>query len=95
MLIEDKAAGYPVAQEIRRLYAREKWGVQLVTPTLDKIARAHAVVHLFAEKMVWAPGTQWAQDVINECGSFPKAAHDDRVDSVTMAVKWLRDNGMA
>ncbi len=27
-------------------------------------------------------------------GIFPKAPHDDFVDTLTMALQWLRDNGM-
>ena len=52
LLIEDKAAGHSVAQEIRRLYGHEDWAVQLINPgKIDKLARLYSVQHLFAEGM--------------------------------------------
>ena len=55
LLIEGKASGISVAQEIRRLYADEKFSVQLFDPkSQDKMARLYSVQHLFAEGMVYA-----------------------------------------
>lgn len=96
ILVEAKANGHDVASEIRRLNAYENWTVELVNPgRLDKIARAHSIVPIFAEGMVYAPDTTWAQTTQDQCASFPKGAHDDLVDSVTQALRWLRDNGLA
>lgn len=99
LLVENKASGKSVAQELRRAYARENFGVIEINPgSLDKVARAHSVVYLFTDKMVWIPNPEvidWAAMVINDCASFPKGAHDDIVDSVTMALNWLRLNGLA
>lgn len=55
LLIESKASGLSVAQELRRLYANDDWGVELVNPKGDKVARAYAVQHLFSEGLIWAP----------------------------------------
>lgn len=96
MLIENKAAGVSVAQELRRVYGYEDWGVQLVDPKgQDKVARAYAVQHLFADELVYAP-TQfsWADMVITECASFPKGKNDDLTDTVTQALRFLRTTGM-
>jgi predicted phage terminase large subunit-like protein len=96
LLVEAKANGHDVASEIQRLYGFDDWGVELINPgRLDKVARAHSIVHLLAEGMIFAPDTSWSQKVINQCASFPKAAHDDLVDSCTMALRWLRDNNLA
>lgn len=96
LLIENKAVGHSIGQEIRRLHGRERWSVQLMDPgRMDKVSRAHSIVALLADKMVWAPDTVWAQTVIDECSRFPKGSHDDLVDSVTQALKWLRDNDIA
>lgn len=92
LLIEDKTRGHDVAQEIRRQYTRENWGTQLLNPVGDKISRAHAVVPLFADDTIYAPDTKWAEQVISNCESFPKAAHDDLVDSVTQFLNWAREN---
>lgn len=92
LLIEDKTRGHDVANEIRRQYARENWGVQLVNPVMDKVSRAHVTVPLFTDDAVYAPDTKWADLVISNCESFPKAAHDDLVDSVTQFLNWAREN---
>lgn len=100
LLIEAKAAGHSVAQEISRLYSRALFGVEIVEPRGDKVARAYAVQHLFSEGMVYAPcrGGFWldrAQIVIDEAATFPKATHDDLVDSMTQAMRYFRDNNFA
>src|SRR5690606_10728650 len=52
LLIESKASGISVAQEIRRLHSGYGWGVQLIDPgRQDKIARAYSVQGLFADGM--------------------------------------------
>lgn len=92
LLIEDKSRGHDVANEIRRLYARENWGVQLINPVGDKVSRAHSVVPLFTDDCIWAPDTKWAESVIANSEIFPKGAHDDLVDSVTQFINWAREN---
>jgi predicted phage terminase large subunit-like protein len=96
MLLENKAAGISVAQEIRRVYGYEDWGVQLVDPKgQDKVARAYSVQHLLADELVYAPlNFSWADMVVTECAAFPKAKHDDLVDTVTQALRYFRTTGM-
>ena len=95
IIIENKAAGHSVAQEIRRLFGHEPWMVQLVDPKgQDKLARLYSVQHLFAEGMVWAPDKSWADVVIGQVSSFPKGKHDDLVDTVSMSLRHLRDIGL-
>lgn len=55
LLIEAKASGLSVAQEMERLYKNEGWGVELCEPDGDKYARAVAVVHLWADGIVHVP----------------------------------------
>jgi len=95
LLIENKAAGHSVAQEIRRLMRTEDLPVQMYDPkTLDKTARLYAVQHIFAEGMVYAPDKDWAEQVIRQCSVFPKGKHDDLVDTVSMSVGHLRQIGL-
>lgn len=95
LIIENKAAGHSVAQEIRRLYSGENFSVQLHDPkSQDKLARLYSVQHLFAEEMVYAPDKQWAEAVIAQVGTFPRSKHDDLVDTVSQALRHLRDLGM-
>ena len=93
LLIEAKASGISVAQELRRLYAGEGWGIQTVDPKGDKMARVYAVQPIFADEMVYAPARAWAAMVQNDMADFPRGAHDDLTDSATQALRWLRDNG--
>jgi predicted phage terminase large subunit-like protein len=95
LLIENKAAGHSVAQEIKRLYGHEDFGVQLVDPKgMDKLSRLYSVQHLFAEGLIYAPDRSWADMVITQTGTFPKAKHDDLVDTLAMALRHLRDTGL-
>lgn len=95
LLIENKAAGHSVAQEIRRLYGYEDFMVQLVDPkSQDKTARLYSVQHLFAEGMIWAPNYSWSDMVITQTATFPKGKHDDLVDTVSMSLRHLRELGM-
>jgi predicted phage terminase large subunit-like protein len=95
ILIENKAAGHSVAQEMRRLLVNAKFGIQMYDPkSQDKTARLYSVQHLFAEGLVYAPVKQWAEAVIVQCEQFPKGKHDDLVDTVSMAMRHLRDTGV-
>jgi phage terminase large subunit-like protein len=40
--------------------------------------------------MVWAPETLWAEELIEECASFPNGDYDDMVDSTTQALMRFR-----
>lgn len=95
LLIENKAAGISVSQELRRLYANADFAVQLMdTGAQDKVARAYAVQHLFSEGLIYAPDKTWADIVLNQCANFPKGKHDDLVDTVTQALRYLRTTGL-
>jgi predicted phage terminase large subunit-like protein len=95
LLIENKAAGHSVAQELRRIYGHDDFGVQMYDPkTLDKMARLYSVQHLFADGLVHTPPKQWAEMVIGQCAQFPRSKHDDLVDCVSMGLKHLRDTGI-
>lgn len=95
LIIENKAAGHSVAQELRRLFGHEDWGVQLLDPKgQDKLARLYSVQHLFAEGMVYSPDRSWADQVITQVGTFPKGKHDDLVDTVSQAIRHMRDLGL-
>lgn len=92
LLIEDKTRGHDLAAEIKRLYAHENWGVEMVEPQRDKVTRTHSIVPMFTDGAVWAPETKWADKVIKQCAQFPKGANDDLHDTVTQFLKWARDN---
>lgn len=93
LLIEGKASGLSVAQELRRLNGNEGWGIHTRTPEGDKVARTYAVQATLSAGLVWAPDKGWAEDLIDQAIKFPRAAHDDMHDSMTMALKHIRDLG--
>ena len=67
---------------------------ELINPTKDKVSRTHGVVPLFTDGCVWAPDTKWADMVISQCASFPKASHDDLHDTCVMLLAWAREGGL-
>ena len=95
LLVENKAAGHSVAQEIRRLYNHETFATQLDDPKRqDKTARLYSIQAIFSSGMVYAPDRQWVEMVINQVATFPKAKHDDLTDALTAGVRHLRDLGL-
>jgi phage terminase large subunit-like protein len=129
LLIENKASGISVSQEMQRLYGHENWGVELNDPkSIDKLSRLHSVVPLFAPELrvksdaqgrplrdrdgeptlvrardgiIYAPSDPgmptfraWAEACIRQVESFPHGAHDDYVDTVSQALRCLRDRGL-
>jgi len=94
LLIEAKATGITVSQELRRLHVGESWAIQLVTPIGDKVSRAHAVQPVFSQRLVSAPDREWADLVIDEMQSFPRGRYRDLTDSATQALKHLRESGL-
>ena len=91
VIIEKKASGAPLIYELRAMGIP----VQEFTPVRgnDKITRLNAVSDLFASGRVWAPNTNWAEEVIDEVASFPAGDHDDYVDSTSLALMRFRQGG--
>jgi predicted phage terminase large subunit-like protein len=101
LLIEAKASGLSVIQEMRRLMPYLI--IDEVVPKGDKVARAHSVTAMFEQGRVYAMARTetdgpafrpWADMVIDECGAFPVGQHDDLVDATVMALRYFRDSGV-
>lgn len=96
LLIEKKAAGAPLIQELRQMelivedYSPSRAGGGVSN---DKRARVNSVAPMLFDKVVWAPDHRWAFEVINECAEFPHGEHDDFVDCVSMALARYRRGG--
>jgi len=90
-IVEKKAAGAPLIQELRMLGIP----VEEFSPSRgnDKMVRLNAVADLFTSGKVWAPDRRWARDVIEEVASFPVGEHDDFVDTTTQALMRYRRGG--
>jgi predicted phage terminase large subunit-like protein len=96
VIIEKKAAGAPLIQELRMIgipvmeYSPSRKGAGVAN---DKRARGNAIADIFASKMVWAPPHRWAREVIDQVASFPNAEHDDLYDTVVQAMMRIRQGG--
>jgi predicted phage terminase large subunit-like protein len=90
-IVEKKAAGAPLIQELRATGIP----VQEFSPSRgnDKMVRVNAVADLFSSGKVWAPDTRWAREVIEEIAAFPVGEHDDYVDTTTQALLRYRQGG--
>lgn len=87
ILIEKKASGQSLIQDLRQA----NLPVLEYQPDKDKTARAYACTPILEAKRVWVPqNRKWADEVINECASFPSGEYDDHVDAFTQAILWFR-----
>lgn len=87
ILVEDKASGQSLIQEIQRDTLLPIIPVKVDT---DKISRAFAVTPLIQSGRVFLPeGADWAADYVASHAGFPNAAHDDDVDSTTQALTYM------
>ena len=91
VLIEAKASGMPLTQELRQMGIP----VQNYSPSRgnDKFTRVNSIAPLLESGLVWAPDTRWAEEVIEECAAFPAGENDDFVDTVTQALRRFREGG--
>ena len=91
VIVEQKASGTPLTHELRQMDIP----VMTFTPSRgnDKHVRVNSCAPLFEAGIIWAPDRKFAEEVIEECASFPFGDHDDLVDSTTMAIMRFRQGG--
>ncbi len=92
VLIEKKAAGAPLIQELRAIGVP----VQEYTPSrgADKRVRINSVADIFASGMVWVPDKRWAREVVDQVAEFPNGEHDEFVDCTSQALMRFRQGGL-
>lgn len=92
VLVEKKATGIVLCQDLSKLNVRGLRKISLAHGkySIDKVERAHLASPMLDDGRVYYPDREWAREVIQECADFPEAKHDDIVDTVTMALMWLR-----
>jgi len=86
--VEDKANGPAVIDALKGIVS----GLIPVEPDGSKLARAHAVTHVWEAGNVWIPHPElapWVKDLVAELTAFPAAANDDQVDAMTQALRQL------
>jgi len=99
LLIEDKSAGISLIQDLRRAGVP----IQAYNPgQADKIQRLSIVANIIKAGRVWIPESgnrkgfvrDWAEGMVSQVCSFPEGtAHDDFVDAMSQALRYLRDAG--
>lgn len=85
-LIEDRANGSAIITMLRR----EMTGVIAVQPLGSKMSRVQAILGAIESGNVHLPkNKRFTGDFVEECSSFPNAAHDDQVDCMSQALNRL------
>lgn len=88
LLIEDKASGQSLIQELQR---NTRLPVKPIKVDRDKIARAYAVTPTLEAGRVSLPErAPWVDAFLDELMMFPAGPHDDQVDSMTQALAYLQ-----
>lgn len=91
ILIEDKASGQSLLQDMRRESALP---VIAVNPRGDKLTRFAAVTPLIEAGKVSPPEeAHWLAEFEHELVAFPAGAHDDQVDALSQYLNWIRGKG--
>lgn len=87
VLIEDKASGQSLVEDFKLESALP---ILPYKPDRDKIARAYAVTPVVDIGQVYLPQeAEWKIDFLDNLLAFPYGKHDDDVDSMTMAIRYL------
>lgn len=84
LFLEPKANGLNVFQSLSK--AGNINAAKAPSPSKDKVERAHDVVPFCAAKRVVFIDGSYLHGFMAELFSFPNAAHDDRVDTLTQAI---------
>ena len=86
-MIEDKANGSPMVQELRR---STSFPIQAISPKSSKEERARVLTPFLEQKNVFLPKNhRLLADFLDETSRFPRAQHDDIVDAFTMALDYV------
>ena len=87
VLIEDKASGQSLIQDFRR-----DTGLPVVAVKVDsdKVSRAWVAVPTWEAGLIYVPtGAEWVDAFLEEIYAFPRAAHDDQVDTFTQLINYI------
>lgn len=87
VIVEDKASGQSLIQEIQR---ETKIPMLAVKADRDKISRANAVTPLMESGHVFLPeGVSWVSEYIDQMAIFPAGKHDEDPDVTSQALNYL------
>lgn len=95
LLIEDKASGQELIQNLR---SKKYRGVPMPiprSPVQDKPSRASGVASTVEAGQLFLPEeASWLAEFISELLAFPSGRFDDQVDALTQLLTWVRDGFM-
>ena len=98
VLVEDKAAGISLIQDLQRAHVF----VRSYNPgRADKTQRLNIISNIIKAGRVWIPESSnrkgyvrdWAEGMVSQICSFPDTTHDDFCDAMSQALRYLRDAG--
>ena len=90
VLIEDKASGQSLLQDLRK----DKAAPPLIAtlPKQDKVTRFAAVSAMIeAGQVVLPQNAVWLAELEHELLAFPQGRHDDQVDALSQYLAWIRE----
>ncbi len=88
VLIEDKASGQSLIQDLRAETRLPVIGID-PTPDGDKLVRFTTTTPLIEAGRVWLPeNAAWLPDYESELTHFPNGAYDDQVDMTSQYLRW-------
>lgn len=90
VLIEDKASGQSLIQELR---SASKHPVVAIKPESDKETRARTSAAMVEAELLMLPiNATWLASFESELVSFPNGSHDDQVDALSQFLNYMRNN---
>ncbi|MEO8233687.1 MAG: phage terminase large subunit, partial [Ignavibacteriota bacterium] len=88
ILIEDKASGQSLIQELQR---NTLLPIKPIKVENDKIARVHSVTPLIESGKVYLPKeAHWLKEFLDELSEFPNGEFDDTVDSLSQFLNAMK-----
>lgn len=92
VLIEDKASGTGLIQDLRNNTPPYLSNIIPIKPDGDKVTRASNISHIIEAQNVFLPrSADWLEEFKKEIIQFPNGRHDDQIDSLSQALQWSFD----
>ncbi len=86
-LIEDKASGISLIQDLRK---NTSIPIKPQKVDRDKVSRVNAIAPIIECGRVYLPGkSSWVDELLLESSRFPKAPHDDQIDALSQGLLYL------
>lgn len=90
ILIEDKASGQSLLQDLRR---ESDLPLIAIQPKGDKILRVARITPMLEAGRVALPRhAPWLAAFEREISAFPNGSHDDQVDAMTQYLLWMHEH---